>query len=104
MGMKKLFTLMFVAMMLSMPANVLLEGNVQARPVENTVLTDDVFVYGWVNDSASSLPIQSVTVYFGDMYGYGASNSTGTDATGYYELNLTVTNNHEFLMGVINRV
>ncbi len=96
---QKLFALILVLMMVSMPASILLDSeNVQARPVEISVQTAEVFVFGWVNDSVSGLPIQSVTVYFGDMYGYGASNSTGTNVVGYYELNLTVTNNHQFQM------
>ncbi|MCK5396757.1 MAG: carboxypeptidase regulatory-like domain-containing protein, partial [Thermoplasmata archaeon] len=99
MKLTKFFTLIFVTMMVSMPVNILLDAeNVQARPVENTVQTAEIFIYGWVNESGTVTPIQSVTVYFGDMHGYDASNSSGTDVSGYYELNLNVTNFHEFLM------
>ncbi len=89
-----------VTLAVCMPAGMALQGG-WAENVGNTTMTTVRPVFGWVNDSGTGLPVQAA-IYFGDMDGQGATNSTTSDALGFYSLNLSVTGIHHFRMHGIN--
>ncbi|MBU4070947.1 MAG: carboxypeptidase regulatory-like domain-containing protein, partial [Candidatus Thermoplasmatota archaeon] len=99
---KKYFVMMLV-IIVCMPVGMIMPVNIaNAQPIQDSTATAEMTVYGWINETGTGTPIQA-TVYFADMYGYGATNSTVSNlVTGYYSLNLTVTNYHYFLMHGIN--
>jgi len=84
-----------------MPAGTVLQKDVQAQPSENIALATVRPVFGWINETGTGNPVQAA-VYFADMDGWGATNSTSSNILGYYSLNLTITNIHHFLMHGIN--
>ena len=91
--------IVMLAIIVCMPVGIIMPAdNVDALPVQDSTATAVVTVFGWINETGTGTPIQFATVYFADRAGYGATNSTITNLTGYYTLNLMVTNLHDFLM------